>query len=202
MGKVQDQIDDTVRAWVARQHMFFVSTAPLSGNGMVNCSPKGGDYLRIVDDKTVAYLDFAGSGVETIAHLREPGNSRIVIMFCAFEGPPKIVRFHGFGDVVLPDHPDFAGLAKLFDNDLLGVRSIVRLKVERVSDSCGFGVPVYEFKNDRDGMRKWSEKKGVDGVREYVAAKNAVSIDGVLGLTSAEADTVSPQRSSAFKVTL
>ena len=194
MGKVHDHIDDTVRAWVARQHMFFVSSAPLSCEGMVNCSPKGGDTLRIVDDKTLVYLDFVGSGIETIAHLREPGNGRIVIMLCAFEGPPKIVRFHGMGDVVLPDDPDFADLAKLFDSDLLGVRSIVRLKVERVSDSCGFGVPVCDFKKDRDGMRKWSEKKGADGVREYVASKNAVSIDGIPGMTAAEAETVSPPR--------
>ncbi|MBY0511107.1 MAG: pyridoxamine 5'-phosphate oxidase family protein [Rhodospirillaceae bacterium] len=192
MGKVLTHIDDTIRAWVARQRMFFVSTAPLSGEGMVNCSPKGGDYLRIVDDKTVVYLDFAGSGVETIAHLREPGNGRIVIMLCAFEGPPKIVRFHGIGDVVLPDDPDFAELSKLFADDLLGVRSIIRLKVERVSDSCGFGVPVYDFKKDRDGMRKWSEKKGADGVRDYVASKNAVSIDGIPGVSVEEAKTVSP----------
>jgi hypothetical protein len=194
MGKVRTHIDDTVRAWVDRQHMFFVSTAPLSGEGMVNCSPKGGDYLRIVDDKTVVYLDFAGSGVETIAHLREPGNGRIVIMLCAFQGPPKIVRFHGKGDVVLPDDKDFTALAALFDDDLLGVRSIIRVHVERVSDSCGFGVPVYEFKQDRDGMRKWSEKKGSDGVREYVATKNAASIDGIPGLSVTEAEIVSPQR--------
>lgn len=194
MGKIHAHIDDTIRAWVAKQHMFFVSTAPLSGEGMVNCSPKGGDYLRIVDDTTVVYLDFAGSGVETIAHLREPGNGRMVIMLCAFEGPPKIVRFHGIGDVVLPDDADFAELSKLFADDLLGVRAIIRLKVQRVSDSCGFGVPVYEFQKDRDGMRKWSEKKGADGVREYVASKNAVSIDGIPGMTTAEAEKVSPVR--------
>jgi len=194
MGKVHTRIDDAIRDWVGRQHMFFVSTAPLSGDGMVNCSPKGGDYLRIVDDKTVVYLDFAGSGVETIAHLREPGNGRIVMMLCAFQGPPKIVRFHGKGDVMLPDDKDFSGLAALFDNDLLGVRSIIRIHVERVSDSCGFGVPVYEFKQDRDGMRKWSEKKGADGVREYVATKNAASIDGIPGLSVNEAEIVSPQR--------
>jgi hypothetical protein len=172
--------------------MFFVSTAPLSGAGMVNCSPKGGDYLRIIDDKTVIYLDFAGSGVETIAHLREPGNGRVVIMLCAFQGPPKIVRFHGKGDVVMPGDKDFTALAAHFDGDLLGVRAIIRVHVERVSDSCGFGVPVYDFVEDRDGMRKWSEKKGADGVREYVATKNAVSIDGIQGVTASEAAMVSP----------
>ena len=192
MGKVLTHIDDTIRDWVASQHMFFVSTAPLSGEGMVNCSPKGGDYLRIVDDNTVVYLDFAGSGVETIAHLRE--NGRIVIMLCAFKGPPKIVRFHGKGDVVLPDDKDFTALAALFDDDLLGVRSIIRIHVERVSDSCGFGVPVYDFVEDRGGMRKWSEKKGNEGVREYVATKNAASIDGIPGLSANEAGIVSPQR--------
>jgi predicted pyridoxine 5'-phosphate oxidase superfamily flavin-nucleotide-binding protein len=194
MGKVHSHIDETLRAWVDRQHMFFVSTAPLSGAGMVNCSPKGGDYLRIIDDKTVIYLDFAGSGVETIAHLREPGNGRIVLMLCAFQGPPKIVRLHGKGEPVMPGDPDFNTLASHFDTDLLGVRSIIRIHVERVSDACGFGVPLYAFVENRDGMRKWSEKKGVEGVREYVANKNASSIDGIPGVTAAEAEQVSPQR--------
>lgn len=194
MGKVYTEIDDTIRAWVARQQMFFVSTAPMSGEGMVNCSPKGGDTLRIADDKTVIYLDFAGSGVETIAHLREPENGRMVIMLCAFQGPPKIVRFHGKGEAVMPGDKDFAALAALFEGDLLGVRAIIRLHVERVSDSCGFGVPTYDFVGHRDGMRKWSEKKGADGVRAYVAEKNATSIDGLPGVSATEAETVSPVR--------
>jgi hypothetical protein len=140
------------------------------------------------------YLDFAGSGVETIAHIREPGNGRVVIMLCAFQGPPKIVRFHGKGDVVMPGDKDFTALAAHFDCDLLGVRSIIRVHVERASDSCGFGVPVYDFVEDRDGMRKWSEKKGADGVRAYVATKNAASIDGIAGVSETEASQVSPSR--------
>ena len=177
---------------MADQRMFFVSTAPLTGDGMVNCSPKGGDYLRIVDERTLVYLDFAGSGVETIAHVRE--NGRIVVMLCAFEGPPKIVRLHGRGDVVLPSDADFAKLSVLYDDDLLGVRAIIRVNVERVAESCGFGVPVYDFVKDRDGMRKWSEKKGAEGIRAYVAEKNAASIDGIPGLNAREAEIVSPQR--------
>ncbi|MSO72227.1 MAG: pyridoxamine 5'-phosphate oxidase family protein [Rhodospirillaceae bacterium] len=192
MGKGHTFIDATLREWLARQRVFFVSTAPLSGDGMVNCSPKGGDYLRVVDERTLAYLEFAGSGIETIAHLRE--NGRIVVMLCAFEGPPKIVRFHGRGDVALPNDPDFAKLAKLYDGDLLGLRSIIRINVERVSDSCGFGVPVYEFVKDRDALRKWTEKKGAEGVRAYVAENNAASVDGLAGLTADEAKLASPER--------
>ncbi len=192
MGKSDPHIDATMRAWLARQRMFFVSTAPLSGEGMVNCSPKGSDYLRVVDDHTLAYLEFAGSGIETIAHLRE--NGRIVIMLCAFEGPPKIARFHGRGDVVLPNDADFAKLAGLYDGDLLGVRSIIRINVERVSDSCGFGVPVYDFVKDRDALRKWTEKKGAEGIRAYVAENNAASVDGIPGLSAEEAKSASPER--------
>ncbi len=192
MGKAGSHIDAAMRDWLSRQRMFFVASAPLAGDGMVNCSPKGGDYLRVVDDRTLAYLEFAGSGIETIAHIRE--NGRIVIMLCAFEGPPKIARFHGRGDVVLPGDADFAPLAALFDTDLLGVRSIIRINVERVSDSCGFGVPVYDFVEHRDAMRKWCEKKGAEGVRTYVAANNAASVDGIPGLRVEEAHLASPER--------
>ena len=192
MGSVFPRIDDKIRAWISRQHIFFVSTAPLAEQGHINCSPKGGDSLRVVDDHTLIYLETAGSGVETIVHLRE--NGRIVIMMCAFDGPPKIYRFHGHGDVVLSSHSDFAEFAALFDNDLLGIRSVIRIKVDRVSDSCGFGVPLLDFCEERKASRKWSEQHGADAIRDYVAKKNLVSIDGLPGLTPEEAKTVSPVR--------
>lgn len=191
MGKVFPAIDDAIRTWMAKQHMYFVSTAPRADDGLVNCSPKGGDTLRIVDDHTLAYLDYAGSGVETIAHLRE--NGRIVLMMCAFSGPPRIFRFHGTGDVIAPDSEEFAALAGLFDTDMLGVRSIIRINVTRISDSCGFGVPKYDFKEDRDAMRKWAEGKGQEGVRAYVGQKNAISLDGLPGVSAEEAAKASPE---------
>lgn len=192
MGKVFPEIDDAIRTWMAKQHMFFVSTAPRQDDGLINCSPKGGDTLRIVDTHTLAYLDYAGSGAETIAHLRE--NGRIVIMMCAFSGPPRIFRFYGSGEVITPGAEAFAGLASLFDADLLGLRSIIRITVTRISDSCGFGVPKYDFKADRDAMQKWAEGKGPEGVRAYVAQKNAVSLDGLPGVSADEAAQASPER--------
>lgn len=191
MGKVFPEIDDKIQTWMTKQHMYFVSTAPRADDGLVNCSPKGGDTLRIVDKHTLAYLDYAGSGVETIAHLRE--NGRIVLMMCAFTGPPRIFRFHGTGDAVTPDSDAFADLASLFDTDMLGVRSIIRINVTRISDSCGFGVPKYKFTEDRDAMRKWAEGKGPEGVRTYVSQKNAVSLDGLPGVSADEAAKASPE---------
>lgn len=192
MGKVFPEIDDAIRTWMAKQRMFFVSTAPRQDDGLINCSPKGGDTLRIVDSTTLAYLDYAGSGVETIAHLRE--NGRIVLMMCAFTGPPRIFRFHGTGDVIIPDADAFEELASLFDADMLGLRSIIRINISRISDSCGFGVPKYDFKADRDAMQKWADGKGQKGVRTYVAQRNAVSLDGLPGVSAEEAASASPER--------
>ncbi len=192
MGSVLPKIDDKIRAWISRQHVFFVSTAPLSGAGHINCSPKGGDSLRVVDDHTLIYLDNVGSGAETIAHIRE--NSRILIMMCAFQGPPKIYRFHGRGEVVLSTNSDFASLAAMFEGDLMGVRSIIRVHVDRVSDSCGYGVPLMDYREDRKAMRKWTEQKDQREIKAYVGKKNAVSIDGLAALTADEAKTVSPVR--------
>jgi len=179
MGKVYPRIDDDMRVWVAEQHVFFVATAPLAAEGMVNCSPKGLDSLRIVDDRTLAYLDLTGSGVETIAHLKE--NRRIVIMLCAFEGPPRIVRFHGQGEAVHPGHPAFSDLMSLFPPKT-GVRSIIRIAVERVADSCGYGVPRMNYQKDRDGLLKWSDKLGAPGIADYKREKNAGSLDGLPGV--------------------
>lgn len=180
MGKTYESISDKLASWVKAQQLFFVSTAPLAGDGLVNCSPKGGaDTFAILDPHTVAYLDFTGSGVETIAHLKE--NGRIVIMFCAFSGPANIVRFHGTGEVIEPHHPDFAGLRTRFP-DYPGVRSIIRVNVARISDSCGYGVPKYDYVGQRDTLIKHCDHLGPDGVRAYQLEKNSRSLDGLPGV--------------------
>jgi hypothetical protein len=160
--------------------MFFVGTAPLDGHGHINISPKGMDSLRILDTRTVAYLDVTGSGVETISHLKQ--NGRMVMMWCAFEGRPLTLRLHGKAEALETDHPDFLRLRKEFP-DLPGVRSIIRLRASRIADSCGWTVPVYEHKGSRDYYNKYAEKKGAQGMREGQLAGNMQSIDGLAGLT-------------------
>ncbi len=180
MGKTHTTITPDTAAWINNQKMFFVATAPLSRDGHVNLSPKGLDTFRIINDHTVAYLDLTGSGVETIAHLRE--NARITFMFCAFDGPPKIVRLYGTGEVLLKDSDDFQQLATHFlPHD--AARSIIRVNISRVSHSCGYGVPLYDFKSERDHVDKWTAAKGVDGVEAYQKERNAWSIDGLKGMT-------------------
>lgn len=180
MGKTYDAIDDRLREFIERQHVFFVATAPSGGEGHVNCSPKGLDSLRILDPHTVAYIDYPGSGAETIAHLRD--NGRIVIMLCAFDGPPKIVRLHGRGTVVEPHDDEFAQLAAHFGEQPLAVRSIIRVEVTRVSDSCGYGVPLMEYERERSQLPAWATKKGAAGLETYKCEKNARSIDGLPAL--------------------
>lgn len=183
MGKVYEAIDEKLAGWIQQQHIFFVSTAPRSDEGLINCSPKGLDTFRILDPQSVAYLDLTGSGVETIAHLKE--NGRIVIMFCAFTGAPNIVRLHGKGSVLEPDHPDFKTLIGRFPA-LPGVRSIIRVAVQRVSDSCGFAVPQYTYEDDRDALIKYAENKGPVGMAAYRVQKNQRSLDGLPGVTVTE----------------
>ena len=142
MGKSYDRITPELSNWIEQQRIFFVATAPLAGDGFINCSPKGMDTFRILGPRHVAYLDLTGSGVETIAHARE--NGRIVFMFCAFEGPPKIVRLHGRSEVLVPDSPEFQAVASHFP-EYLGPRAIIRALLTRISDSCGYGVPRYRL---------------------------------------------------------
>ncbi len=178
MGKLYDILDPALREWLAQQKVFFVATAPLNTDGHINCSPKAGDGFCILADREVAYLDLTGSGIETISHLQE--NGRIVIMFCAFEGPPKIVRLHGTGEVIYPDHPDYSDLSQRFPSHL-GARAVIRVAVSRISDSCGFTVPHLEFAGRRDALDRWSEKKGPEGLIAYRKEKNHASIDGIPG---------------------
>jgi hypothetical protein len=184
MAKVFERIDDRLRDWIGRQRLFFVGTAPLAADGHVNVSPKGPiETLAVLDDHTVAYLDVVGSGAETIAHVRE--NGRVVVMMCAFEGPPRIVRLHGRGEVVHADDPRFPDLFARcgFDGQVLAQRSIIVVDVARVADSCGYGVPLMAYEGERPHQRLSSEKRlrtqGPDAFRVYQREKNATSIDGL-----------------------
>lgn len=179
MGKAQALIDEPVKQFIEKQTMFFVATAPLDPNGLVNLSPKGLDSIRILAPDTIAYLDLTGSGVETIAHVKE--NGRLVLMFCAFEGPPKILRLHGRARVVEANDPEFASLIGHF-NPIEGMRAIIVMKIQRVADSCGWAVPVLKFEKDREQLLAWSNQKGPDGLKQYRAEKNAASLDGLPGL--------------------
>jgi hypothetical protein len=183
MGKTYNKLTDKLIDFIKAQKMFFVATAPRSDDGHVNVSPKGYDSLVVIDEETVAWLDLGGSGVETMAHLKE--NGRITIMFCAFEGPANIVRLYGKGEAVQFDDPRFPELLKLFPA-FEKARAIVTVKLDRVSDSCGWGVPFYDFKGERDQLKRtWDhayEKHG-DAVDEKFFESNAESIDGLPGMT-------------------
>jgi len=186
MAKVFAAIDQQLREWIGRQRMYFVATAPLSGEGHVNVSPKGPiGTLRVLDERTVAYLDLHGSGAETVAHLRE--NGRIVVMLCAFEGPPRILRLHGRGRVVPSHDPEFADLIERAEFEGSPVeearRAVIVVEVERVADSCGYGVPLMSYEEERQhselSSRKRLRAEGPDALERYRAEKNAVSIDGL-----------------------
>ncbi len=179
MAKVHDSIDDRLREFLIAQKLFFVATAPLSGEGHLNLSPKGLDSFRVLDPVTVAYQDFIGSGVETIAHLRE--NGRIVFLFCSFDGPPKLVRLYGKGEAIEPGDPDFAGLEALFPPKRT-TRSIIRVRLDRISDSCGFGVPLYRYEGERSQLDDWAARKGDADLERYKAENNVRNIDGMPGL--------------------
>lgn len=179
MGKEYQEIDAGMRQWIGRQKLFFVATAPLDGGGLVNCSPKGLDSFRVLGPRACAYADIGGSGIETVAHLKE--NGRIVIMMCAFDGPPKIFRFYGHGRVVEPHHPDFGELAAEFEN-LPAIRNVVVVDIDCIRDSCGYGVPLYEFRGDRDSLANWVNKKSEQEMVDYRIERNATSLDGLPGL--------------------
>jgi hypothetical protein len=179
MGKTYESIEPRIEEFIRRQPLFFVATAPLSREGLVNLSPKGLDTLAILDPHTVAYLDLVGSGIETVAHLHE--NGRIVFMFCAFEGPPLIVRLHGRGEVLEPGQPEFEELRPSFPS-FESDRAIIRVRVERVSDSCGYGVPLLRYEGERSQLTDWAERKGPEGLKRYRDEHNARSLDGLPGL--------------------
>jgi hypothetical protein len=188
MGKVYEGIDRHWRDWIARQSVFFVGSAPLDGDGHVNVSPKGPiGSLRVLDEHTVAYLDVVGSGAETIAHVRE--NGRIVVMLCAFEGPPRILRLHGQGEILEPGDPRFTELLAGFEYEPAADesrRAIVVVHVTRIADSCGYGVPLMDYAGERPHPDKWAAKKlrtkGPNALREYEEEHNRESLDGLPAL--------------------
>ena len=179
MGRSFESLSPALADAVRAAPLFFVATAPLAADGHVNLSPKGGDTLRVLDERTVAYLDLTGSGVETIAHLRE--NGRITLMVCAFSGAPQIVRLYGRGEVVRPGDDGYEALAGRFP-DLLGARAVIRVAVERVGSSCGYAVPVMTYEGERTRLDEWADARGAEGLVAYRAEKNAVSIDGLPAL--------------------
>ncbi|MGI8491692.1 MAG: pyridoxamine 5'-phosphate oxidase family protein [Acidimicrobiales bacterium] len=182
MGRVHDGIDERLAAFLESQPVFFVATAPLDPDGLVNCSPKGNrGELKVIDRTRVAYLDQTGSGVETVAHVRD--NGRITLMFCVFSGPPRIVRLHGTAVALTTGSPEFGPAAARFEGGAaVGVRSVIVTTVKRVSDSCGYGVPLMTFEAHRSAMGDWAERKGPEGIAAYWAEKNAKSLDGLPGL--------------------
>lgn len=178
MAQVFEGIDGALRAWMDQQHIFFVATAPLDANGFVNCSPKGYNCLRILDEHRAAYLDLTGSGIETVAHLQE--NGRIVLMFCSFDAKPRIVRLHGQAIVHENGSPGFQQLLPNFQEQP-GMRSIIEIQVERVSDSCGYGVPRYQYLGDRATLGDYWRAKGAENAAEYRRTQNAASLNGLPG---------------------
>lgn len=179
MGRTYDAIDDDLNEFIRRQHVFFVATAPVDLAGHVNISPKGLDTLRILGPRTVGYLDLVGSGIETVAHVRE--NGRLTIMFCAFEGRPLILRLHGHARVVEPADAEWNPLAPEFPS-MPGRRSIIVLDVERISTSCGFGVPLLDYQGERPQLADWACNRGPERLEQYKAEKNRRSVDGLEGL--------------------
>jgi Pyridoxamine 5'-phosphate oxidase len=176
--KLHDCITEDFKTWIEKQHVFFVATAPLSGDGHVNLSPKGYDALRIIDEHTMCYMDMAGSGNETSAHVTE--NGRITFMFCAFEGGPRILRLYGRGEILLPDHPDWGRYLSRYNDKLPGTRQIIVNHVERVQTSCGYGVPFMQFQENRETLCNFFEKKGGKGSEDYMREGTArASIDGL-----------------------
>ncbi|MDP9375326.1 MAG: pyridoxamine 5'-phosphate oxidase family protein [Chloroflexota bacterium] len=176
MARTYPAITDELRTFIETQQLFFVASAPLAAEGHVNVSPKGLDCLRVLGPLRVAYLDLTGSGNETSAHLRE--NGRITLMFCAFAGPPRILRLYGTGATALPGSSLWTELHPLFPS-YPGARQIIVADITRVQTSCGFGVPLYDYTGQRDTLLNWAETKGDQGMETYRQQKNGRSIDGL-----------------------
>jgi hypothetical protein len=178
MGQLYGSIDDELASFIGSQHVFFVGTAPTEG-GHVNLSPKGLDTFRILDPNRVAYLDLTGSGVETIAHLNQ--NGRITFMFCAFDGPPNIVRLYGSGRAVLLGAAEYDELAVEFPEQP-GSRAIIVAEIDRIADSCGYAVPKLTFAEERHVLNRWAARQSDEELATYRRHRNAESIDGLPGL--------------------
>jgi hypothetical protein len=206
MGTVYDSLDDEMTAWLLRQAVFFVATAPTGPGGHVNVSPKGcKDTFFVLGPDRVAYVDLPGSGIETVAHLRE--NGRICLMFCAFDGAPKVVRLHGSGTVLPARDPRFVvAIAQLpvpvADRIVASARGLIDVRLDRIADSCGYTVPRMRFEEERDQLFTWIDgrraKHGKDAILRYVDVNNTESIDGLAGLDpSGRADQGDVERLSS-----
>jgi hypothetical protein len=176
MGKVYEALTEELQTFIRAQHMFFVATAPLSAEGHVNLSPKGLDSFRILSPNRVAYLDLTGSGNETSAHLYE--NGRLTFMFCAFDGPPQILRLYGTGRTLLPNDQEWAETLAYFPT-YPGIRQIILADITRVYTSCGYAVPLLNYAGERDTWTRWAETKGEDALVTYRQEKNSFSIDAL-----------------------
>jgi len=176
MGKFFTEIGPAQQAFIEKQHLFFVASAPLNANGHINLSPKGKNCFKLLSPGKVMYLDIIGSGNETSAHLLE--NGRITFMFCAFDGPPNILRLYGKGHTVLPGDAEWAVLSSAFDLPL-ATRQIIVADIYKVQTSCGFSVPYYKYDGERDHAEKWAEHKGTQGLELYKQERNQTSLDGL-----------------------
>ncbi len=176
MGKLHDSITPAHKEFIERQHLFFVSTAPLSSDGRINLSPKGLDSFKVLSENKVAYMDLISSGNETSAHTLE--NGRITIMFCSFEGSPNILRLYGKGFTVLPDTEEWKLYFPHF-KIYQSTRQIIVADIDLVQTSCGFGVPLFDYVGERDIHFNWAEKKGKNGLLDYIQEKNLKSLDGL-----------------------
>ncbi|MEM8967155.1 MAG: pyridoxamine 5'-phosphate oxidase family protein [Bacteroidota bacterium] len=176
MASFTSHLSENQIAWIQQQPMYFVATAPLQADGHINLSPKGLDSFRVLDEKTVAYLDITGSGNETSAHIHE--NGRVTFMWCSFGEKPKIFRIYGKGEIVLPETERWQQLISHFD-ELPGARQIIVNHISKTQTSCGFGVPVMEFKHNRDTLTDWASNQGKVGIQEYQQKKNVQSLDGL-----------------------
>ena len=174
MGKTYEELDERLQRFISEQKMFFVASAPRSDDGHINISPKGFDTLRILDSKTIAYLDLTGSGVESIAHIKEN-------MFCSFDKTPLILRLHGRGQVIERSDAEWAALQPLFPR-VREARAIIRVSIDRIADSCGFGVPMYDFVGERDDYSRYMDQVDDERLREEQLQWNEKSLDGLPGL--------------------
>ena len=179
MAKIYEELDDRLGQFIMNQKMFFVGSAPLAGDGLVNISPKGMDGLRILDSKTVAYLDLTGSGIESVAHVKE--NGRFVIMFCSFDTSPMILRLHGRAEVIERANAEWQQIRPLFPESRMA-RAIIKVSVSRISDSCGWGVPKYKFIGERVQYQKYAEQIDDTELRQAQLETNMKSINGLPGL--------------------
>lgn len=191
MAKLYEELTEPLQQFIRDQKMFFVGSAPLSGDGLINISPKAADAFRILDSKTVAYLDLIGSGVESIAHIRE--NGRFVILFCSFDKSPKILRLHGTGQVIDQSHSEWPKLSSLFE-DLRPARAIIRVSISRVTDSCGWTVPMYSFEGTRRQYPDYMNQIGDEELFEYQLEHNQSSIDGLPALDESTLRTASRRK--------